>query len=205
MTFSYKWQYFCSLWKKLKEIANMSKDVKKDPIGQEETDGLENLELNEQEIAEEHVADALSELETEFQREKDRYMRLFAEFENYKKRTARERMELFKTAGEDILLSLLPVLDDFERAIKEIEKSDDENLGKGVALINQKLRDTLRTKGLEPIEVKTGDTFNADTHEAITQIDAPEPSLKGKIIDVVERGYKLGEKIIRYPKVVIGN
>lgn len=204
MTFSIKWQYFCSLWKKLKEKA-MSKNDKMKQSEREEAEGFDDLDINEQEVAEENVADALSELEEEFQREKDRYMRLFAEFENYKKRTARERIEMFKTAGEDILLSLLPILDDFERAIKEIEKSDDENLVKGVALINQKLRETLRSKGLELIEVKIGDTFNADTHEAITQIAAPEPSLKGKIIDVVEKGYKLGEKIIRYPKVVIGN
>ncbi len=204
MTFSIKWQYFCSLWKKLKEKA-MSKNDKMKQSEREEAEGFDDLDINEQEVAEENVANALSELEEEFQREKDRYMRLFAEFENYKKRTARERIEMFKTAGEDILLSLLPILDDFERAIKEIEKRDDENLVKGVALINQKLRETLRTKGLELIEVKIGDTFNADTHEAITQIAAPEPSLKGKIIDVVEKGYKLGEKIIRYPKVVIGN
>jgi molecular chaperone GrpE len=204
LTFSIKWQYFCSLWKKLKEKA-MSKNDKMKQSEREEAEGFDDLDINEQEVAEENVADALSELEEEFQREKDRYMRLFAEFENYKKRTARERIEMFKTAGEDILLSLLPILDDFERAIKEIEKSDDENLVKGVALINQKLRETLRSKGLELIEVKIGDTFNADTHEAITQIAAPEPSLKGKIIDVVEKGYKLGEKIIRYPKVVIGN
>jgi molecular chaperone GrpE len=188
----------------LKEKA-MSKNDKMKQSEREEAEGFDDLDINEQEVAEENVADALSELEEEFQREKDRYMRLFAEFENYKKRTARERIEMFKTAGEDILLSLLPILDDFERAIKEIEKSDDENLVKGVALINQKLRETLRSKGLELIEVKIGDTFNADTHEAITQIAAPEPSLKGKIIDVVEKGYKLGEKIIRYPKVVIGN
>jgi molecular chaperone GrpE len=99
---------------------------------------------------------------------------------------------------------MLPVLDDFERALKEIEKSDDDNLYKGVELINNKLRETLKAKGLQVMDVKAGDTFDADSHEAITQIPAPEDKLKGKIIDVVEKGYTLGDRIIRYPKVVIG-
>lgn len=167
--------------------------------------GFDDKEINEQEIAEENVNDALSELQDEFQREKDRYLRLFAEFENYKKRTSRERIEMFKTAGEDIIISMLPILDDFERAMKEIEKSDDDNLYKGVELINNKLSETLKAKGLQMMEVKAGDVFNADSHEAITQIPAPEEKLKGKIIDVVEKGYTLGDKIIRFPKVVIGH
>ncbi|HLT50155.1 MAG TPA: nucleotide exchange factor GrpE, partial [Aequorivita sp.] len=117
--------------------------------------------INEQEIAEENVTDALSELQNEFHREKDRYLRLFAEFENYKKRTSRERMEMFKTAGEDVLYSLLPVLDDFERALKEIEKSEDDTLYKGVVLIYNKLGETLKAKGLQLMDVKAGDTFDA--------------------------------------------
>lgn len=169
-----------------------------------EQEGFENVEINEQEIAEENVTDALSELQNEFEREKDRYLRLFAEFENYKKRTSRERIEMFKTAGEDVMVSMLPILDDFERALKEIEKNEDDNHFKGVELINNKLRETLKTKGLQLMEVKPGDTFDADSHEAITQIPAPNAKLKGKIIDVVEKGYTLGDKIIRYPKVVIG-
>ncbi|MBT0608250.1 nucleotide exchange factor GrpE [Aequorivita echinoideorum] len=146
----------------------------------------------------------ISKLQEEVEREKDRYLRLFAEFENFKKRTARERIEMFKTAGEEIMVSMLPVLDDFDRALKEIEKSDDDNLFQGVKLISSKLRETLRVKGLQTIETQVGDDFNADTHEAITQIPAPEDKLKGKIIDVLEKGYALGDKIIRYPKVVIG-
>lgn len=169
-----------------------------------EQEGFENVEINEQEIAEENVTDALSELQNEFEREKDRYLRLFAEFENYKKRTSRERIEMFKTAGEDVMVSMLPILDDFERALKEIEKIEDDNHFKGVELINNKLRETLKTKGLQLMVVKPGDTFDADSHEAITQIPAPNAKLKGKIIDVVEKGYTLGDKIIRYPKVVIG-
>ena len=143
-------------------------------------------------------------LEQKLENEKERYLRLFAEFENYKKRTGRERVELFKTAGQDVMVSLLPVIDDFDRALKEIEKSDDDVLFKGVELISNKLRETLKVKGLEPIGTQQGDTFDAEIHEAVTQIPAPSDDLKGKIIDVIEKGYMLGDKIIRFPKVVIG-
>ena len=137
--------------------------------------------------------------------EKDKFMRLFAEFENYKKRTNKERIELFKTAGQDVMTAMLPVLDDFERALMHIEEDKEaEELRKGVLLIYNKLVTTLEQKGLSKIEVKQGDTFNANDHEAVTQIPAPSDDLKGKIIDVIERGYKLGDKVIRFPKVVIG-
>ncbi len=136
--------------------------------------------------------------------EKDKYLRLFAEFENYKRRTSKERLELFKTAGQEVIQSLLPVLDDFDRAIKELEKTSDKESFSGVGLINNKLRETLKSKGLELMAVKEGDSFDADLHEAITQIPAPTEDMKGKIIDVVEKGYTLGDKIIRYPKVVTG-
>lgn len=137
--------------------------------------------------------------------EKDKFLRLFAEFENYKRRTAKERIELYKTANQDVLLALLPVLDDFDRAMSEIKKTDDNILIQGVELIQEKLKNTLISKGLEQVELKAGDAFDADFAEAITQIPAPSPNLKGKIVDVVEKGYKLGDKIIRFPKVVIGN
>lgn len=137
--------------------------------------------------------------------EKDKYLRLFAEFENYKRRTAKERIELFSTASEEVMVSLLPVLDDFDRASSEIEKSNDNEIFNGILLIKNKLFDSLNSKGLSEIEIKKGDNFNADIHEAITQIPAPNKKMKGKIIDIIEKGYKLGEKIIRYPKVVIGN
>ena len=148
--------------------------------------------------------DPLVTAQTELEKEKDRNLRLFAEFENYKKRTGRERIELFKTASADVMISVLPVLDDFDRALLEIEKSGDENLLKGIALISTKLRETLKSKGLEEIETKQGDVFNADEHEAVTQIPAASDDLKGKIVDIIEKGYVLGEKIIRFPKVVIG-
>ncbi|MCT4629010.1 nucleotide exchange factor GrpE [Winogradskyella sp.] len=148
---------------------------------------------------------AEEQLQNQLVAEKDKFMRLFAEFENYKKRTNKERIELFKTAGEGVMLAMLPVLDDFERALTHIEEDKEaEELRKGVLLIYNKLLNTLEQKGLSKIEVNKGDTFNADNHEAVTQIPAPSDDLKGKIIDVVERGYKLGDKVIRFPKVVIG-
>ena len=137
--------------------------------------------------------------------EKDKFLRLFAEFENYKRRTSKERIELFKTANQEVLLAMLPVLDDFDRALVEISKSGDESLVKGVELIHEKLKSTLVAKGLEEVEVKAGDAFDADFAEAITQVPAPSDKMKGKIVDVLEKGYKLGDKIIRFPKVVIGN
>ncbi|HEY1196445.1 MULTISPECIES: nucleotide exchange factor GrpE [Flavobacterium] len=145
------------------------------------------------------------QLAQDLAKEKDKFLRLFAEFENYKKRTSKERLELFKTANQEVLLAMLPVLDDFDRAAVEINKSDDENLKKGVELIHEKLKNTLVSKGLEQVEIQAGDAFNADIAEAITQIPAPSDKLKGKIVDVIEKGYKLGDKIIRFPKVVVGN
>lgn len=144
------------------------------------------------------------QLKAELEKEKDRFLRLFAEFENFKKRTSKERVEMFKTAGQDVMQSLLPVLDDFDRAINQISKANDKNLLKGVELIHNKFQDILRSKGLEVLDVNPGDSFDADVHDAVTQIPAPNEKLKGKIVDVVEKGYKMGEKIIRYPKVVTG-
>ena len=143
-------------------------------------------------------------LEDQIKLEKDKFLRLFAEFENYKRRTAKERIELFSTASEEVMISLLPVLDDFDRASIEIEKDNDNEILKGIVLIKNKLYDSLKSKGLSLIEINKGDEFNADHHEAVTQIDSPDKNMKGKIIDVIEKGYMLGEKVIRYPKVVIG-
>ncbi|WP_338410483.1 nucleotide exchange factor GrpE [uncultured Flavobacterium sp.] len=145
------------------------------------------------------------QLQEDLLKEKDKFLRLFAEYDNYKKRTSKERMELYKTANQEVIQAILPVLDDFDRAMLEISKSEDVALVKGVELIHEKLKSTLFSKGLEVVEVKAGDVFNADFAEAITQIPAPSKNLKGKIVDVLEKGYKLGEKIIRFPKVVIGN
>lgn len=143
-------------------------------------------------------------LKQDLEKEKDKFLRLFAEFENYKRRTSKERVEMFKTANQDVIVSMLPVLDDFDRALNEIKKAKDKNLLKGVELIYNKFKETLKAKGLEEMKVSEGDSFDADLHEAITQIPAPSDKLKGKIVDVVEKGYKLGDRIIRYPKVVTG-
>ena len=164
---------------------------------------LENNENEEQVKVEELSVE--EQLIQDLANEKDKHLRLFAEFENYKRRTSKERIDLFKTANQEVLLAILPVLDDFDRAIIEIKKSDDEVLLKGVELIHDKLKSTLFSKGLEEVTLKAGDLFDADFAEAITQIPAPSPNLKGKIVDVLEKGYKLGDKIIRFPKVVIGN
>ncbi len=164
---------------------------------------LENT-TNEEQVAVEEIP-VEERLTQELAAEKDKFLRLFAEFENFKRRTAKERIDLFKTANQDVLQSMLPVLDDFDRGMVEIHKAKDKNLTKGVELIHEKLKNTLVSKGLEEVEIKNGDVFNADFAEAITQIPAPTEKLKGKIVDVIEKGYKLGDKIIRFPKVVIGN
>lgn len=182
-------------------------------MSQENSENVEK-EIIQEEATHEHEtagipsAEELTEeekLREDLAKEKDKFLRLFAEFENYKKRTSKERLELFKTANQEVLQALLPVMDDFDRALAQIAKSEDEVLLKGVELIHNKLKDTLVSKGLEQVDIKAGDDFNADFAEAITQIPAPSDDLKGKVVDVVEKGYKLGDKIIRFPKVVIGN
>ena len=178
-------------------------------MSQDTTENIEKENINEENVSEnqEILTPELSvedQLQLDLTNEKDKFLRLFAEFENFKRRTAKERIDLFKTANQDVLQAMLPVLDDFDRAWIEISKSEDEALKTGVQLIHDKLRNTLVVKGLEEVEVKAGDVFNADFAEAITQIPAPSPKLKGKIVDVIEKGYKLGDKIIRFPKVVIG-
>ena len=178
-------------------------------MSQESTENIEKENINEENVSEnqEIPTPELSveeQLQEELSNEKDKFLRLFAEFENYKRRTAKERIDLFKTANQEVLQAMLPVLDDFDRAWAQVSKSDDEALVTGVQLIHDKLRTTLVSKGLEEVEVKAGDVFNADFAEAITQIPAPNDKLKGKIVDVIEKGYKLGDKIIRFPKVVIG-
>lgn len=192
---------------------NKQEDSIKDKVEEILDDAIEEVEKNQQSQSSEAAAkpeegnseeDAQDVLKAELEKEKDRFLRLFAEFENYKKRTNKERIELYKTAGQEVMSSLLPVLDDFDRAHNEISKAKDKNLLKGVELIHNKLKETLKSKGLEAMDVKAGDSFDADMHEAITQIAAPSDKLKGKIVDVVEKGYKMGDKIIRYPKVVTG-
>jgi molecular chaperone GrpE len=134
----------------------------------------------------------------------DKYIRLMAEFDNFRKRSLRERMELLKSAGEDVLVSVLPVIDDFERGLDAIEKSSDiEAVKQGIQLIYNKFKDFLIQRGVKEIEAIKQD-FNVDIHEAITKIPAPQDDLKGKVVDVIQKGYYLNEKVIRYAKVVVG-
>ena len=184
-----------------KEVKDQVEEVLDNAI--EEVDGdsenkEDKLDTKAEELTEEE------RLKEDLQKEKDKFLRLFAEFENYKRRTSKERLELFKTANQEVMTAMLPVLDDFDRALNELKKSGDENLLKGIELIHNKLKETLKAKGLERMKVEQGEDFDSEVHEAITQVPAPSDDLKGKIVDVVEPGYKLGERIIRFPKVVTG-
>jgi len=150
------------------------------------------------------VEEVIPTAEELIQQERDKYLRLFAEFENYKKRTTKERIELYKTASQELMTALLPIVDDFDRGLNEVRKTKETALLEGMVLIQDKLTKTLEQKGLQVIEVVAGTVFDAEIHEAITQIPAPSDDMKGKVIDCLEKGYKLGDKVIRYPKVVIG-
>ena len=183
----------------------MEKDIPNPEVENEHTEGATDSVENSENSENESVESETEVLKAEVEKERNNFLRLFAEFENYKKRTSKERIELFSTANKELMTVLLPILDDFERGLKEVEKSSDEALLQGMQLIYNKFKNTLSQKGLKEMEVKQGDTFDAEIHEAITQIPAPSKKLKGKIIDTVEKGYKLGETIIRYPKVILGN
>ncbi|CAI8191736.1 MAG: Protein GrpE [Flavobacteriaceae bacterium] len=182
-----------------------SKNSEKNPIDSTDNHEIESNEV-EQPAAEDTAKQENAEptIEEQLAQEKDKFLRLFAEFENYKKRTTKERIDLFKTAGREVITALLPVLDDFDRALPEIKKSTDADTLKGIELIQNKFKEVLKSKGLTEISVEAGSEFDSEVHDAITQIPAPEEKLKGKIIDTVEKGYTLGDQIIRHPKVVVG-
>ncbi len=147
---------------------------------------------------------ALEEEKAKYAELNDKYLRLFSEFDNYRKRTAKEKIDLTATASESVIKDILPVLDDFERALQNMEKNGNETDIQGVTLIFNKLKDMLKKKGLEEIEA-TGAEFNTDEHEALTMIPAPEEDKKGKVLDVIQKGYKLNGKVIRFARVVVGN
>jgi molecular chaperone GrpE len=148
--------------------------------------------------------DTIQEMGMKLEELNDKYLRLYSEFDNYRKRTLKEKTELFKTAGEDVITGLLPVLDDFERAIRLSEQTDSiASIREGEILIFNKLKSILQLKGLKEINA-VGESFNTDLHDAITNIPAPSEELKGKIIDQTEKGYMLNGKVIRYAKVVVG-
>lgn len=166
----------------------------------------ENVENNTEASANEGTeVDPIEKLEAEVKDLKDQNLRLYAEFENFRRRSAKERLELMETANKDTLAVLLPVLDDFDRALKNTEETEaNAAVLEGMKLIQHKLVETLKGKGLSAMESSIGKAFDVEEMEAITQIPAPTPEMAGKVIDEVEKGYKIGEKVIRYAKVVVG-
>ena len=199
------------------KMENSSKETTNAAVDQEQThteasneNKIENAEINgtaTNEEAELPQAESspTAKLEEQLAELNDKYLRLFSDFDNYRKRTAKERIELAKTAGEDFFKAILPVLDDFERGLKAMNEAADVNaLKEGVDLIYNKLSSTLIGKGLEPL-TSVGNVFDADIHEAITNIPAPSDDMKGKVVDELERGYALNGKVIRYAKVIVGN
>lgn len=190
-------------------IENNSENNEKDPISEvlnnavneEEQNQAENTEnLSENDSQQTQIAD----LKMQLAEQKDKYLRLFADFDNHKKRSAREKVELIETAAKDTIKNLLPVLDDFDRAMHSMETATDiDSVKNGVQLIYHKMNNILAAQGLKAMETK-GKDFNTEQHEAITEIPVTTPELSGKVIDEVEKGYTLNEKIIRYAKVVVG-
>ncbi len=160
-----------------------------------------NTHLSNQEIEE----NPQEQLQAALEEQKDKYLRLFAEFDNFRRRNAKERLELLQTAGKEVIVSLLEVLDDCDRAEKQLQQTEDvTQIREGIGLVFSKLRNTLQGKGLKAME-SIGTDFDVEKHEAITEIPAPAEDKKGKVLDEVEKGYYLNDKIIRFAKVVVGN
>lgn len=169
-----------------------------------EAEGREVEDAHQEQADTEEEVDEATALKAELEETKDKYIRLYSEFENFRRRNAKERLELIKTANEELVTALLPVLDDFERATQAMSSQDVKAVQEGIELIFNKLNKSLEQKGLKPMGDLKGKEFDADLHEAITHTPAPEESLKGKIVDVIENGYYLNDKVVRYAKVVIG-
>jgi molecular chaperone GrpE len=208
MSYKILWQSICQRVFKLSKMAEENEVVdgkKQQDITMDDDQNQSESQFQENTTATEVVTeDELTVLKNEINEQKDKYLRLFAEFDNYKKRNAKERMELFKTAGQDIIREMLPILDDFHRADKAFALDNNpENYANGVKLIHEKLYKTLQSKGLKAIE-SVGKEFNVAQHEAIAEVPAANDKQKGKIIDEVESGYTLNDSIIRYAKVVVG-
>ena len=175
----------------------------KEIINPESTEQAENSPENAPEVENEPISE-LDQANADLAEQKDKFLRLMAEFDNFKRRTAKERMELIQTAGKDVIVSLLDVLDDCDRAEKQMAISDDIAVQKeGIQLVFNKIRSTMQAKGLTAME-SIGKEFDAELHEAITEVPVPNDKQKGKVIDEVTKGYFLNEKIIRFAKVVVG-
>lgn len=169
-----------------------------------ETAETEQTNATEEQSAQPETENITDKLQAEIAEQKDKYIRLFAEFDNFKRRSAKERIELMQTAGKEVITSMLDVLDDCDRAEKQIQSSNDiEQIRQGIGLVFNKLRTTLQAKGLKVMDTINTD-FDVEKHEAITEIPAPTPELSGKVIDEVQKGYYLNDKIIRFAKVVVG-
>lgn len=190
---------------------NEQEQVKEEELQQEETQTeAQNAEVESQNTEEEQHAkdetpeDKIAALQAELEKSQKEYLFLMAEFDNYRKRTVKEKAELIKNGGEKAMLGLLPVIDDFERAIDAIDKSSDvEGLKEGVDLIYNKFMKYLESQQVKPME-STGTDFDADIYEAVTTFPAPDESMKGKVIDTVQKGYTINEKVLRHAKVVVG-
>ncbi|TCL10380.1 molecular chaperone GrpE [Roseivirga ehrenbergii] len=190
---------------KKKNKAQENEEVVKDNLTAEETEANEAAEAQNEEIEEPVELTAEEKLTIEVAEAKDKYLRLYSEFENFRRRNAKERIDLIKTASQDLMADLIPTIDDFERAQQANQKQEDvEVVKEGFDLIHKKLLKTLEAKGLKLMNTEKGTAFDADLHEAVTQFPVEEEELKGKIIDTVEKGYFLGEKVVRFAKVVIG-
>ncbi len=186
------------------DLENLENELKRGTEGDSFDHMAANEDENNQTNESDKAASELNKVKVELDEAKDKYLRLFAEFENFKKRTMKERLELIKTASQDTMVSLLPVVDDFERAKKAADaENSTETFSEGVSLVYHKFVSTLENKGLKIME-SNGEVFDVEKHEAITEVPAPNPDLIGKVIDTVERGYYLHDKIIRYAKVVVG-
>ena len=179
---------------------------------QENTENNNSMDINTDEnlSGTTHLNEPMDEeseaekLKTELEESKDKYLRKVAEFDNFRRRNAKERLELIQTAGREVITDLLDVLDDFDRAQKQMENSNDvKEIREGISLVFNKLRNTLQAKGLKPMET-INQEFDPDIHEAVTEIPAPSEKLKNKVIDEIVKGYYLNDKIIRHPKVVVG-
>ena len=204
------WQYNCSVAdgffeRKMAKAKKEKESIEQEEKVQSETAVEEQPETQEEEKAPEPELTAEEKLTIELAEAKDKYLRLYSEFENFRRRNAKERLELVKTASSDLMEQLLPVIDDFERA-KDANQSQEDvaAIKEGFDLIHNKLFKTLENKGLKVMVTAKGTEFDAELHEAITQFPTDEKGMKGKIIDTVEKGYYLGEKVIRFAKVVIG-
>ena len=185
----------------------MEEKMEEGKVNINENDGVNNNEIHEESKSKKSKKNKsdkqFDELKEKYDELNDKYLRLFSEFDNYRKRTAKEKIELSKTASESIMVDLLPILDDFERAIQTMENKETDANYEGVVLIYNKLKRTLEQKGLEEINAQ-GATFDTDEHEALTTVPVSDESQKGKVLDVIQKGYKLNGKVIRYARVVVG-